>query len=36
MQKEIRKLDLPRELKRPVIIMHRTAAAIVSPGEAEG
>ena len=35
-QKELRKLDLSGDLKRPVIIMHGTADPIVSPGEAEG
>jgi pimeloyl-ACP methyl ester carboxylesterase len=35
-QQELRKLDLSGGLKRPVIIMHGTADAIVSPGEAEG
>ncbi len=35
-QKELRKLDLSGNLKRPVIIMHGTADAIVSPGESAG
>ena len=35
-QKELRKLDLTGNLKRPIIIMHGTADTIVSPGEAEG
>jgi CubicO group peptidase (beta-lactamase class C family) len=35
-QKELRRLDLTGDLKRPVIIMHGTADAIVSPGESEG
>jgi pimeloyl-ACP methyl ester carboxylesterase len=35
-QKELHKLDLSGDLKRPVIIMHGTADPIVSPGEAEG
>jgi pimeloyl-ACP methyl ester carboxylesterase len=35
-QKELRKLDLTGNLKRPVIIMHGTADPIVSPGEAAG
>jgi hypothetical protein len=35
-QKELRKLDLSGDLKRPIIIMHGTADAIVSPSEAEG
>ena len=35
-QKELRKLDLSGDLKRPVIIMHGTSDPIVSPGEAEG
>jgi pimeloyl-ACP methyl ester carboxylesterase len=35
-QKELRKLDLSGNLKRPIIIMHGTADAIVSPGEADG
>jgi len=35
-QQELRKLDLLGHLKRPIIIMHGSADAIVSPGEAEG
>jgi pimeloyl-ACP methyl ester carboxylesterase len=35
-QKELHKLDLSGDLKRPVIIMHGTADPIVSPGETEG
>jgi pimeloyl-ACP methyl ester carboxylesterase len=35
-QKELRKLDLSGDLKRPVIIMHGTSDPIVSPGEAQG
>ncbi len=35
-QKELRRLDLTGNLKRPVILMHGTADAIVSPGESEG
>ena len=35
-QKELRKLDLTGNLKRPVIIMHGTSDPIVSPGEAAG
>ena len=35
-QKELRKLDLTGNLKRPIIIMHGTFDAIVSPGETEG
>ena len=35
-QKELRKLDLSGDLKRPVLIMHGAADPIVSPGEAEG
>jgi pimeloyl-ACP methyl ester carboxylesterase len=35
-QKELHKLDLTGNLKRPVIILHGTADPIVSPGEAEG
>lgn len=35
-QKELHKLDLEGNLKRPVIILHGTADPIVSPGEAEG
>lgn len=35
-QTELRRLDLSGELKRPVITMHGTADAIVSPGESEG
>lgn len=35
-QKELRRLDLSGNLKRPIIIMHGTADPIVSPGEAEG
>jgi pimeloyl-ACP methyl ester carboxylesterase len=35
-QKELRKLDLSGDLKRPVIIMHGTADPIVSPGETAG
>ena len=35
-QKELRKLDLTGNLKRPIIIMHGTFDAIVSPGESEG
>lgn len=35
-QKELRKLDLAGNLKRPIIIMHGTADPIVSPGEADG
>ncbi len=35
-QRELHKLDLTGDLKRPVIIMHGTADPIVSPGEAEG
>jgi pimeloyl-ACP methyl ester carboxylesterase len=34
--KELRKLDLTGNLKRPVIIMHGTFDAIVSPGETAG
>ena len=35
-QQELRKLDLSGNLKRPIIIMHGTADAIVSPGESAG
>ena len=35
-QKELRKLDLSGDLKRPIIIMHGTADVIVSPGETAG
>ncbi len=35
-QKELHRLDLTGNLKRPVIIMHGTADPIVSPGETEG
>ncbi len=35
-QEELRKLDLSGNLKRPILIMHGAADAIVSPGEAEG
>ena len=35
-QKELRKLDLSGNLKRPIIIMHGTSDVIVSPGETEG
>ena len=35
-QKELRKLDLSGNLKRPVIIMHGTSDPIVSPGETVG
>jgi pimeloyl-ACP methyl ester carboxylesterase len=35
-QKELHKLDLSGDLKRPVIIMHGTFDPIVSPGEAAG
>ena len=35
-QKELRRLDLTGNLKRPVIVMHGTADAIVSPGESDG
>jgi hypothetical protein len=35
-QKELHKLDLSGDLKKPVIIMHGTADPIVSPGETEG
>ncbi len=35
-QKELRKLDLTGNLKRPVIIMHGTFDPIVSPGETTG
>ena len=35
-QKELRRLDLSGNLKRPIIMMHGTADAIVSPGESEG
>jgi len=35
-QKELHKLDLSGNLKRPILIMHGTADPIVSPGEAEG
>lgn len=35
-QKELRRLDLSGSLKRPIIMMHGTADAIVSPGESEG
>ena len=35
-QEELRKLDLTGNLKRPIIIMHGTFDAIVSPGESEG
>jgi hypothetical protein len=34
--KELRRLDLSGNLKRPIIMMHGTADAIVSPGESEG
>ena len=35
-QTEMRIIDLPGNLTRPVIIMHGAADPIVSPGEAEG
>ena len=35
-QKELRRLDLTGNLKRPIIIMHGTSDAIVSPGESRG
>jgi len=35
-QKELHRLDLSGNLKRPVIIMHGAADPIVSPGESEG
>lgn len=35
-QKELRKLDLTGDLKRPILIMHGTLDAIVSPGESFG
>ena len=35
-QKELRWLDLTGNLKRPVIVMHGTADAIVSRGESDG
>jgi pimeloyl-ACP methyl ester carboxylesterase len=35
-QKELRKLDLSGNLKRPIVIMHGSADPIVSPGESEG
>ena len=35
-QRELRRLDLSGDLARPIIIMHGTADAIVSPGETEG
>ncbi len=35
-QRDLRRLDLTGNLKRPVIVMHGTADAIVSPGESEG
>jgi pimeloyl-ACP methyl ester carboxylesterase len=35
-QKELRKLDLSGDLKRPILIMHGTFDPIVSPGETEG
>lgn len=35
-RKELFKLDLSGNLKRPILIMHGTADPIVSPGEAEG
>jgi pimeloyl-ACP methyl ester carboxylesterase len=35
-QRDLRRLDLSGDLARPVIIMHGTADAIVSPGETEG
>ena len=35
-QKELRKLDLTGNLKRPILVMHGTADPIVSPGEAAG
>jgi hypothetical protein len=34
--RDLRRLDLSGDLARPVIIMHGTADAIVSPGETEG
>jgi hypothetical protein len=34
--KELRRLDLSGKLKRPIIIMHGTSDAIVSPGETAG
>ena len=34
--KELRRLDLSGNLKRPIIMMHGAADAIVSPGESEG
>ncbi len=35
-RRELRKLDLSGDLKRPIIIMHGAADPIVSPGESEG
>jgi hypothetical protein len=35
-QRELRRLDLSGDLKRPVIIMHGTFDTTVSPGETEG
>jgi len=35
-QNELYKLDLPGDLRRPVIILHGTADPIVSPGETDG
>jgi pimeloyl-ACP methyl ester carboxylesterase len=35
-QKELRKLDLSGNLKRPIVIMHGSVDPIVSPGESEG
>ena len=35
-QRELRKLDVSGNLQRPLIIMHGTADAIVSPGETAG
>jgi len=35
-KKELRRLDLSGNLKRPVIVMHGTADAVVSPGESKG
>ena len=35
-QRDLRRLDLSGDLKRPVIVMHGMADAIVSPGESQG
>lgn len=35
-QRDLHRLDLSGDLARPIIIMHGTADAIVSPGETEG